>query len=372
MTTTVTADQFLANLTRRGVKWRFYKDKADFLTHNRNRAGANASVTPGGFGPVKGVGIHNTAMTASEAAQLRYLYTGDGPNSGKPGPLCCGGITKTGVLVLMGWGAATHMGPSDPKTMRLLEANALSLTGERTPVTMGTDRGTVPVNPFVIGYENLGTKLNAAQVTASILIAAATLEVLGPTSEYGGGSVVFHREATYNRSDPVGVPKDGSMRRAIDNLRRSWDRAAAQPTKPTVPTPTPATPSAPAPVVQKPTTCICSIEPARITAYDPVQVSSAVTPAVEGTHIFEWSYPGENRWREFSRQLTADGKATVKSTPGSEVVYRVRFAPKDTKAWAIDWSPNVAVDVVTLADYDAATASIEALRARVTELEAKA
>lgn len=371
MTTTVTADQFLANLTRRGVKWRFYVDKADFLTHNRNRAKANASVTPGGHGPLKGVGIHNTAMTASEKAQLAYLYRGDGPNSTKPGPLCCGGITTKGELVLMGWGAATHMGPSDPKTMRLLEANALSLTGERTPVTMGTDRGTVPVNPFVIGYENLGVKLTAAQVAASILIAAATLEVLGPTSEYGGGSVVFHREATYNRSDPVGVPKDGAFRQAVENLRRAWDRAAVQPPKPTVPA-TPAKPPVPAPVVPKPTTCIATIEPARITAYDPVTVSSAVAPAVEGTHIFEWSYPGENRWREFSRQLTSNGKATVRSTPGSEVVYRVRFAPKDSKAYAIDWSPNVAVDVVTLADYDAATASIETLRARVAELEAKA
>src|SRR4030095_4123590 len=50
MATSITGDEFLASLTKWGLNWRFYKDKADWLTHNRNGTSRNQAATPGGFG----------------------------------------------------------------------------------------------------------------------------------------------------------------------------------------------------------------------------------------------------------------------------------------------------------------------------------
>ena len=135
MSTAITADDLLAAFRKRGVKFRFYKSEADFRTHNRNAAGANTSVTPGGFGPIMGIIWHNFGSRGSDANQEAYLYRGDGPTSGKPGPLCLGGVADPGEIVLMGWGTATHSGPADPKAFELLKANAMPLDREYRPVT---------------------------------------------------------------------------------------------------------------------------------------------------------------------------------------------------------------------------------------------
>lgn len=362
MSTNITADDLLAAFTKRGVPFRFYKDRADFLRHNRNRAGANASVTPGGFGPIKGVIGHNFGSSGGDAGQLAYLYRGDGEGSSKPGPLCLGGITDDGTVVLMGWGAATHAGPADPKTIALLESNAMPLTTERRPVTNGNDPGTKPVNPFFLGFEMChgGEGPTAAQRRTLVLATAAIMEMLGGRANgYSGGSFAMHRELTYNRSDPQGVARDGSLRREVDALLRSWAAPA--------PAPTPAKP--PVAVVAKPTECVVTLSAQRITANQAVTVTSTVSPAVAGVHIFEWAYPGKPTWTEFSRVTSATGKATARSTPGADIVYRVRFGPAD-KAYRIDWSPNVPLDVVRLEDVVALEAQLDAAHATIEALKA--
>lgn len=359
MSTDITADDLLAALTKRGVKFRFFKDKADFLTHNRNRADANTRVTPGGFGPIKGVAGHNFGSTGSDTNQLAYLYRGDGPTSSKPGPLCLGGIVDDGTVVLMGWGTATHAGPSDPKTVKLLESDALPLDREVTPTTNGTSPGTVAVNPFLLGFEMCHGPEGptTAQRSALVRATAAIMEMLGgPKNGYSGGSFVMHRELTTARSDPQGVKKDGSLRREVNALLRQWSPASVEPAKP-------------APL--KPTTCVLALSTSRITANSVVHLTSTVTPAVAGVHIFEWSYPGKNEWHEFGRPSSSTGTATARSTPGVDIVYRVRFAPT-TPGYAIDWCPNVPLDVVTLRDVDALEQTIADQAARIAELEAAA
>jgi hypothetical protein len=350
MTTSITADDLLRAFTKRGVRFRFYKDKADFLTHNRNFAGANAGATPGGFGPIRGLVWHNTAMTASEKAQLSYLYTGDGPYSGKPGPLCLGAITIDGTVVLIGWGACTHAGPGDPKTEALLRSDAMPLNSERTPTTNIKSSGTVPINPFYLGFEVCGTSVNATQRKTLVLASAAILEMLGgPSAGYSGGSIAMHRELTTTRSDPVGIAKDGSGRREVNALLRSWAAAPARTEQAAPP---------------QPTTCTVTLSAPRITSHEPVTVTAAVSPAVPGVFRFDWSYPGKNTWSQFgSDQPSSNGRASVTSTPGADIVYRARFYPTDGKKYAIDYAPNVALDVVTLADVERLEAEIARLTA---------
>src|SRR5262245_51868192 len=153
MSTSVTPDQLLAALHEWGVSWRFYKDRDDWLTHNRNHAGANASATPGGWGPLRGVVIHNFGSGGKDHDQLAYLYTGDGPNSNKPGPLCQFAVPDDGTVVLMGWGTASHAGPGDPNVEPRARANNMPLDSELTPTTTGMSPGTVPINPFYFGIE---------------------------------------------------------------------------------------------------------------------------------------------------------------------------------------------------------------------------
>jgi hypothetical protein len=368
MTTAITADDLLAAFKKRGVPFRFYKDRADFLTHNRNAAPANARVTAGGFGPLKGVIGHNFGSSGKDIDQLAYLYRGDGPTSGKPGPLCLGGIVDDGTVVLMGWGAATHAGPADPKTIALLEANAMPTDTERRPVTMGTDPGTLPVNPFFLGFEMChGSEgPTPAQRRTLVRATAAIMEMLGPFADYSGGSFAMHRELTYNRSDAQGIARDGSIRREVNALLRSWAAPA--------PAPAPVTPPA-----QKATEVVVTLSAKRITANQRVTVTATVTPAVPGIVRFEWTRPGDAKgWMQFGGDIAVkSGKATVLSTPGDDIVYHAKFYPTDTKAHAGDWSPNVPLDVVTLAEVvaleqqlDSARATIEALKAGTPSPEA--
>lgn len=353
MSTSITAADLINAFKRRGVKYRFYKDWTDFISHNRNHAGANAGVTEGGFGPLKGVIGHNFGSSGGDTNQLAYLYRGDGPSSSKPGPLCLGGIVDDGTVVLIGWGAATHAGPADPTTIKWLEADAMPLDRERKPLTNGNTPGTKPVNPFYLGFEMCHGPEGPteAQRKALVLATAAIMEMLGgPAKGYSGGSFAMHRELTTSRSDPQGVARDGSLRREVNALLKQWATAA------------PVTPAAP-----KPTTVIVTLDKQRITANQRVLVTSTVTPGVPGWHIFEWARPGSNTWTEFKRVDAPGATATAVSTPGSDVMYRVRFDPHGS-VYAIDWSPNVPLDVVTLAEYEALEDEVAALRAQLAEV----
>ena len=337
MTTHITAGDLIAAFQRRGVPFRFFKDRDDFVTHNRNHAGANQSATPGGFGPIRGVIAHNFGSGGDDADQLAYLYRGDGKHSEKPGPLCLGGIVDDGTVVLMGWGTATHSGPGDPKAERLLRTDAMPLDRERPPTTNGKSAGTVPINPFYLAFEMChgAGGPTAAQRRSLVLATAAIMEMLGgPREGYSGGSLAMHRELTTNREDPQGVARDGSLRREVNAVLRSWATAAAPLAAP------------------RPTNCTVTLSASRILAHERVTVTANVVPAVPGVLRFEFTKPGDaDGWKAFGGDVAVvNGRGSVVSTPGSDIVYRARFTPTNTTAHAVDWSPNVSIDVVTLAD----------------------
>lgn len=346
MATDITAADLIAAFKKRGVKYRFYKDYEDFKTHNRNHAGANTSATPGGFGPIEGVTWHNYGSSGRDIDQLAYLYRGDGPTSGKPGPLCLGGIIDDGTVVLMGWGTATHSGPGDPKVRKLAQANSMPQNGEIKPTTMGTMPGTVPVNPFYLGFEMChGPEGPTAACLASLILAtAAIMEMLGGIPKgYSGGSVVMHREWTYNRSDPQGVPKDGVARSKVTALLKKWSAPVATNTSITV-----------------------TVYPKVVPLQFRHTITATVTPATAvGSVKFQWS-PDGTSWRDltFGGSATVPlvgGKAAHPNEPGSDLDHRYRaiFVPKDTNVFVGSTSGTLLAPVVNLLTL---RADVEALK----------
>jgi hypothetical protein len=216
----------LAALRKWGLTPKFYD--SGWRTHNRN--------TQQGWGPLRGLVIHNFGSSGADLNQLAYLYRGDGPTSSKPGPLSQFAVTDDGQLWVMGWGTATHAGPGDPKAEAKARANALPLTSEHSPTTIGTDPGTVTINPHYLGVEQCHGPEGptAKQRATTVRWAAAMLDMLGgPVEGYGAGSVLMHRELTKNRSDPQDIPKDGTLRREIAALLTSGPGTTAGGTTPT-------------------------------------------------------------------------------------------------------------------------------------------
>lgn len=214
MATSITADDMLAALRKWGLTPKFYD--SGWRTHNRN--------TQQGWGPLRGLVIHNFGSSGGDLNQLAYLYRGDGPTSSKPGPLSQFAVTDDGQLWVMGWGTATHAGPGDPKAEAKARANTLPLDDEHSPTTIGTDPGTVTINPHYLGVEQCHGPEGptAKQRATTVRWAAAMLDMLGgPVEGYGAGSVLMHRELTKNRSDPQGIPKDGALRREIAALLKT-------------------------------------------------------------------------------------------------------------------------------------------------------
>lgn len=102
----MTHDEFVALLkkwgietvdnSRGGVKW-----------YNHNRAGH------GEWGPVHGIGNHHTGGDDNKSGR-DILWNGYGD---LPGPLCHGGITADGKVLLNGWGRVNHFGLGDKNVL---------------------------------------------------------------------------------------------------------------------------------------------------------------------------------------------------------------------------------------------------------------
>lgn len=215
MSTSITMDMITANLTKRGVKWRYYKNRADALVHNRNGASNNANATPGGWGPIRGLFIHNFASDISDESSLAYLYRGDSTRE-LPGPLSQFGLEDDGEWVIVGWGAANHASAGDSKVEAIARSDRMPLDRDLVPNAANTK---TLIAPFYLGVEMLyGKAPSAAQRSSLIKGGAAIMEVLG----YTGGSVVMHRETHNTRSDPVGF-KGFEIRRAIDEQLNNWE-----------------------------------------------------------------------------------------------------------------------------------------------------
>lgn len=337
MSTTIKPDDFLANIVKwlgpEGGKWRFYKNKADWLTHNRNGAGNNTNATPGGFGPLEGAAAHNTAST-SQTGMLVYLYTGDSARA-LPGPLCNWAVLKTGEVVLMGWGTSNATGPGDPKVRPLIQNDKMPLNSEILPTTAGpTDPRAILYAPYLQGWEacHAAEGPTPEQYESILLMACAYLMTLGgPDQGYTGGSIVMHRELTTTRSDPQGTPKNGKMRRDIN------EKLALGPA------PRPPEP----PVTKKPSTVTLTPDKDAITKGETVGLAAKALPAQAGTHILYYKAGTMTSWAEWTRVKTSDGTAKVLNTPSMNVNYMTSWWP-DNPAFEDSVAAYATVAVVDL------------------------
>lgn len=211
MATSLTADAMLAALSKWGITPKFVRD--DWRTHNRNSAQ--------GFGPIYGFVVHNFGSDGTDAGSLTYLYNGDPlpPPKGRnlPGPLSQFAITDDGQVWVVGWGTANHTGSLDPRLHALVLKDAAPLSSDFRPnVNFGSAGAMHNVNDNYIGCEmTYGKAPTAAQRMSIVRLAAAIMDALGPG--YTGGSVIGHREATTDRSDPVGFQM-ATLRRAVTAL----------------------------------------------------------------------------------------------------------------------------------------------------------
>lgn len=229
MSTAITLDMITANFTKRGVKWRYYKTRADALAHNRNNAGNNINATPGGWGPIRGLFFHNFASDISDSSSLDYLYRGDAARE-LPGPLAQFGLEDDGEWVIVGWGASNHASAGDSKVEATARADKMPLDRDLVPNAANTK---TLLAPFYLGVEMLyGKGPTDAQRASAVKGGAAIMEVLG----YTGGSVVMHRETHTTRSDPVGF-KGYEIRKGINAQLEAWSKPVVTPppTAPSVP-----------------------------------------------------------------------------------------------------------------------------------------
>lgn len=374
MSTSVTPDAFLAALTKWGVKWRFYKDRADWLAHNRNGAGNNIRATAGGFGPLRGVAAHNTAST-SQTGMLAYLYSGDSARS-LPGPLCNWAILKTGEVVLMGWGTSNATGPGDPKPDSLVRNNAMPLDREITPTTAGpSDPRAILYAPYYLGFESCYASEGPtdAQYKAMVATTVAALDAMGgPADGYGGGSVVAHRELTTTRSDPQGVPKNGQFRRDVNALFKAGPPGA--------PTPTPAPTTPEVPVALKTVTTKLTVDREAVTKGEAVNLTASLPKGIAGRFVFEWQ-AADGSWSRGGfpsggvvRVDPTKGSVTITNRPSRNVNYRIGFDPDDAAYANGNYSSHATVVVVDLVrlltEHRDALAELAGLKAQVAELTA--
>jgi hypothetical protein len=128
-------------------------------------------------------------------------------------------------------------------------------------------------------------------------------------------------------------------------------KMAALKTGTAVPAPTPTT-------TAKPTTVVLNTVPDSVGSQQEVDLIATVTPKEAlGAVTFEWLNAG--KWVPFGTVQAANGLARMTNRPASTVTYRARFIPKDPKAFAGDYSPNVKVVVVDLAALAARVAAIQ-------------
>jgi len=116
--------------------------------------------------------------------------------------------------------------------------------------------------------------------------------------------------------------------------------------------------TAPAPAAPKPTTVVLDTQPDAVGSQQEVILTASVSPAAAlGAVTFEW-HSGD-KWVPFGTVQAANGLARLTNRPASTVTYRARFIPKDATAYAQDYSPNVTVQVVNLAQLAAAVAALQ-------------
>jgi hypothetical protein len=215
----------LAALAKWGITPKFHRP--DWRTYNRNAAQ--------GWGPLYGFVVHCFGSDGGDSGSLDYLRTGDPlpPPQGRglPGPLSQFAITDDGQVWLIAWGTANHMGSIDPRLHALVLKDAAPMSSDFRPnVNFGSPGAMHNVNDNYLGVEmTYGKAPTAAQRKSVALLGAALMDALG--TGYTAGSVIGHREATTDRSDPTGIPM-WQLRREIDALLKAGPAGTPSPVAP--------------------------------------------------------------------------------------------------------------------------------------------
>jgi hypothetical protein len=196
--------------------------RPEWATHNREGHGA--------WGPVHGVVLHHTGSDEQQNMPS-VLWSG---YEGLPGPLCHGGISKAGVVLLSGWGRANHAGLGDIAVLRhVIEED---YTGNLTPKA-----NTVDGNARFYGFEIMYSgehEMSDAQMETSTRLSAAICSF----HRWSEKSVIGHGEWQVGKWDP-GIRDDRiyNMSSIRSQVKFEMLRGAHPAPLPTPPTPFPRT-----------------------------------------------------------------------------------------------------------------------------------
>lgn len=186
MSTSMTADQFLAALKAEGVH---VIEHAGWRTHNREGHG--------GWGPMNGVMIHHTGGTAPSDGQVVWSGRPD-----LPGPCAHSYAAKDGGVTMMANGRANHAGGGSPAVLAAVVAESYTTAPPATHFHEGSS-GAVDGNAHFYGLEisNLGNGKDPypeAQYEAAVKWAAAICRF----HKWTARSVIGHKEWSDWKSDP--------------------------------------------------------------------------------------------------------------------------------------------------------------------------
>lgn len=188
MATPMTAAQFTKQLDTWDIPYR--PIRKDWATHNRAGHGP--------WGPsVNGIVLHHTGSD-EQTNMPSILWHG---YEGLPGPLCHGGITKAGVVLLSGWGRCNHAGSGDIEVLNHVISE--DYTGQLTPKANTVD-GNARFYGFEIMYSGEHV-MSTAQLETSTRLSAA----ICAWHKWTEKSVIGHGEWQRGKWDP-GI-RDGQM-----------------------------------------------------------------------------------------------------------------------------------------------------------------
>jgi hypothetical protein len=230
----------------------------------------------------------------------------------------------------------------DPRLLDLVKHDSAPLAADFRPNVNFNSPGTVHhINDNFVGVEmTYGAAPTAAQRATVAKLGAALMDLFGVG--YTGGSVVGHREATTDRSDPVGFQM-WQLRRDINALLKAGPVVPKPPTVPTAPKP----PTVPAGVA---TTVALTVDPPVVPFGYSHTLTARITPATAaGSVQMQWNR-GDGKWASFGNAVkVTSGIARLVNRPGIAVDhhYRAVFTPA-TSAFKAATSHEVVAPVVDL------------------------
>lgn len=180
MATPMTAKQFTKLLDIWGIPYKPIHD--NWATHNRNHVGE--------WGEVHGTMLHHTG--SDDQKNMPSILWGG--YEGLPGPLCHGGITKAGLVLLSGWGRCNHAGKGDAAVLQHVIKEDYS--GNLTPRS-----NTVDGNRHFYGFEIMYSgehEMSDAQMYTSTRLGAA----ISSWHKWNEKSVIGHGEWQKGKWDP--------------------------------------------------------------------------------------------------------------------------------------------------------------------------